>query len=128
MRSYAESFILIGPVLPGRNRKKGAHRDRQNKSARPGQAVWFQQRPHITLIDGPGNSPDLNPIENAWNWMKNQLQEKKVTSTSIPQLQAKIRNLWVTKMDDSEYLRGLVESMPRRLQAVLENGGNATKY
>ena len=27
----------------------------------------------------------------------------------------------------SDYLQALVESMPRRLQAVLENGGNATK-
>ena len=24
----------------------------------------------------PGNSPDLNPIENAWNCMKNKVQEK----------------------------------------------------
>ena len=23
----------------------------------------------------PGNSPDLNPIENAWSWMKKQLFE-----------------------------------------------------
>jgi hypothetical protein len=31
-------------------------------------------------------------------------------------------------MSDSDYLRSLVMSMPRRLQAVLEKGGNATKY
>lgn len=31
-------------------------------------------------------------------------------------------------MDDSDYLRTLVELMPRRLMAVVENGGNATKY
>jgi hypothetical protein len=27
--------------------------------------AWFNARPHITLIKWPGNSPDLNPIENA---------------------------------------------------------------
>jgi hypothetical protein len=36
--------------------------------------AWFNARPHITLIKCPGNSPDLNPIENTWNWMKYQLK------------------------------------------------------
>ena len=31
-------------------------------------------------------------------------------------------------MSDSDYLWNLVMSKPRRLQAVLEKGGNATKY
>ena len=35
---------------------------------------WFAERPEIKLIDWPGNSPDLNPIENVWSWMKNKLQ------------------------------------------------------
>jgi transposase len=30
-------------------------------------STWIQERRHITLIDWPGNSPDLNPIENAWS-------------------------------------------------------------
>jgi hypothetical protein len=31
-------------------------------------------------------------------------------------------------MDDSAYLRSLVESMPRRLQEVISRDGNTTKY
>ena len=65
-------------------------------------------------------------MENARSWMKDQLQDKKVTS--IPQLQAETRRLWVTRMDNCDYLKALVESMPRRLQAVVENSGNVTKY
>ena len=87
---------------------------------------WFRERPNITLIDWPGNSPDLNPIENCWAWMKAQLENCK--ATSIPLLKVEILRLWTLKMDDSQYLRNLVESMPRRLQAVLESSGNATKY
>ena len=49
-------------------------------------------------------------------------------ATSIPQLQAEILRLWTQKMEDSNYLWPLVESMPRRLQAVLEKNSNATKY
>ena len=51
-------------------------------------SAWFQQPPAIQLIDWPGNSPDLNPIENCWSWMKTQLQDCK--ATSIPELQCYI--------------------------------------
>jgi len=58
--------------------------------------------------------------------MKSQLQD--CQATSILQLEVEIKRLWVLKMSDSNYLRNLAVSMPRRLQAVLEKGGNATKY
>ena len=32
------------------------------------------------LPDWPGNSPDLNPIENLWSQMKNKQQDKRETS------------------------------------------------
>ena len=50
------------------------------------------------------------------------------TATSIPRLKVEIMRLWTLKMDDCQNLRNLVESMLRRLQAVLESSGNATKY
>ena len=87
---------------------------------------WFAERPEIKLIDWPGNSPDLNPIENVWSWMKNKLQDSK--ATNLPALQREITELWTLQMDNIDYLKTLVESMPRRLEAFIENGGNATKY
>ena len=88
--------------------------------------MHFAERPEIKLIDWPGNSPDLNPIENVWSWMKNKLQDSK--ATNLPALQREITELWTLQMDNIDYLKTLVESMPRRLEAIIENGGNATKY
>ena len=39
-----------------------------------------------------------------------------------------LKVLWCDRMADSEYLRSLVESMPRRMAEVIEKGGNMTKY
>jgi len=87
---------------------------------------WFEARPNITLIRWPGNSPDLNPIENVWSWMKRQLKE--APCTNLEQLKREILELWCQKMEDCEYLRNLVESMPRRLEEVIQREGAMTKY
>ena len=39
-----------------------------------------------------------------------------------------IKRLWVLRMEDSDYLKKLVESMPRRLAEVIERSGACTKY
>ncbi len=58
--------------------------------------------------------------------IREQLQDSK--ATSLPQLQQEIKFLWKLKMDDIQYLKNLVESMPRRLEAVILNEGNSIKF
>ncbi len=58
--------------------------------------------------------------------IREHLQDSK--ATSLPQLQQEIKFLWTLQMDDIQYLKNLVESMPRRLEAVILNEGNSTKY
>ena len=79
----------------------------------------------IRTIPWPGNSPDLNPIENAWAIMKTKLANERPTSRA--DMIAKIKRIWCLLMTP-EYFRALAESMPRRLAAVIANGGFTTKY
>ncbi|XP_011270941.1 hypothetical protein CAOG_09225 [Capsaspora owczarzaki ATCC 30864] len=39
-------------------------------------AKWFETN-QITVLDWPANSPDLNPIENAWNMVKNKIYQER---------------------------------------------------
>jgi hypothetical protein len=39
-----------------------------------------------------------------------------------------IKRLWIIKMDNSKYLKKLMDSMPRRLQEGIARQGASTKY
>jgi transposase len=71
-----------------------------------------------------GNSQDLNPIENVWSWMKSQLKDNNYKN--MEEWKIDTVRLWTLKMDDSQYLRNLVESIPRRLEEVILRGRGAT--
>jgi transposase len=79
------------------------------------------------VLDWPGNSPDLNPIENCWSFMKHKLKAEKFKTTSLPKLINAIKLMWVTDLPQ-QYFVNLAHSMPRRLRAVLDNKGQMTKY
>ena len=78
----------------------------------------------VDVLDWPGNSPDLNPIENCWKVMKDRVREAR--ATSLPSLMDVIRRVWQGM--DLEYYRKLADSMPTRLQAVIRARGEMTGY
>lgn len=80
----------------------------------------------IQILDWPGNSPDLNPIENLWAMLKERM--KKHSLTTKQQLISKLQHYWVHDEGIQNSLRNLIESMPRRLEAVIAVKGGNTKY
>ncbi len=69
-------------------------------------------------------SPDLKPIEHLWGILKRKMEERKVSN--IHQLRDVIMEEW--KRTQVATCEALVNSMPKRVKAVLENNGGHTEY
>lgn len=72
----------------------------------------------------PPQSPDLNPIENLWEHLDRQIRKHNIQNKN--QLKAILREEW--QNISSDITENLVNSIPRRLQAVVEAKGFPTKY
>jgi len=86
---------------------------------------WLRDNRIQVIGPWPGNSPDLNPIENAWDHLKTKLEELK--PSSITDLKMKINEVWENHFS-VDYCKSLIHSMPRRIAAVLKQGGGLSKY
>lgn len=75
-------------------------------------------------LDHPPQSPDLNPIEHLWEYLDRQIRKRTITNKDM--LKSVIMDEW-SKIP-SEVTATLIESMPRRLQAVINAKGKHTKY
>jgi len=81
----------------------------------------------VEVLPWPGNSPDLNPIENVWANIKLRLREAPEI-TSEAQLKERLRNIWENDPDLITIVQNCIQSMPDRVAAVIAAGGGATKY
>ncbi len=86
---------------------------------------WLAESRIELIKDWPGNSPDLNVIENCWVLLKSKVALKYPKNET--ELKAAIVDVW-TREISVEYCQKLVESMPKRIQAVLANKGHSIKY
>ena len=80
----------------------------------------------ITSLPWPAQSPDLNPIENLWDELDRKVRKHKPLPKNQDDLWQILQNEWL-KLDESIY-KNLVDSMPRRIAAVIEDKGIPTKY
>jgi transposase len=72
----------------------------------------------------PPNSPDLNPIENIWAWMKHQITRRYKYITSQKEMRRIVLEMWA-EFKDTQW-DGLIASMPERIKAVIKAKGGLT--
>ena len=86
---------------------------------------WFEQH-QMTVMEWPAQSPDLNPIEHLWHHLKRRLADYKTPPKGILELWERAEQEW--NKIPADICRNLVESMPRRIAAVIKAKGGHTKY
>jgi len=86
---------------------------------------WFEDN-NIQVLQWPAQSPDMNPIEHLWHHLKSQLQKYDLPPKGVHELWERVVKEW----DEipPEVCQRLIESMPRRIQAVIRAKGGHTKY
>jgi transposase len=77
-----------------------------------------------TVENWPSSSPDINPIENIWSMMKTDMNKKR--TYDIDQLRDNIIESW--NNIPQKYINNCIESMPKRLELVIENKGGKIAY
>lgn len=86
--------------------------------------AWQESR-SLVKLEWPANSPDLNPIENVWRLLKDDVQLRH-RPKNVEQMKAALEVAW--KGIPAEKLESLVSSMPERIKAVLQAKGGSTHW
>jgi hypothetical protein len=84
----------------------------------------FFKEKKVEVLEWVPQSPDLNPIEHLWDYVKREV--KKTPCSNRSELMLQISAAWDNI--GTEVTQKLVESIPRRLQAVIDAKGGSTRY
>lgn len=87
--------------------------------------AWFAAHPQIRCMEWPVKSPDLNLIENvwakmAWNWPDGGFANRQ-------EIFMEAENRW-NELRGIDYVDNLYNSMTKRMNEVINNGGNWCSY
>ncbi|CCE34690.1 uncharacterized protein CPUR_08626 [Claviceps purpurea 20.1] len=87
----------------------------------------------VSPLEWPPYSPGLNPIENLWSCLKQQIFQRdpkmthmKRSQDALDDLEKIATNVWAEL--EMTLVNGLIDSVPRRLQAVIDSHGRYTSY
>src|SRR5690606_21825087 len=87
--------------------------------------IAYLREHHINLLkDHPPSSPDLNPIEHVWAYIKRSMDTKNIKNAQ--DLFARVKKEWDAM--PISFLGNLISSMPNRIEAVREAEGGNTNY
>ena len=123
----AEGYVShIAPLMEGFFRLRKDRNPIVMQDNAPGhsakETIEYFEELGVCIMAWPVFSPDLNPIESVWNWMKDWIEEKYGDQYMTPTiLRGVVRDAWDAVPED--FLNGLIESMPARCQAVIDAQG-----
>lgn len=72
----------------------------------------------------PPQSPDVNPIEHLWDELERRIRTRKISNKV--ELKQALQEEWL--LIEEKVTQNLVESMQRRLKAIIKSKGYPTKY
>lgn len=81
---------------------------------------------NIPLLPWPGNSPDLNPIENIWSIVKRKMSKVRVTTRT--QLIERLIEVWVHDGDIKFTAKNAIMNISKRIAEIFKAKGKRTKY
>lgn len=87
---------------------------------------WIETNKVKILKDWPSQSPDLNPIEHLWNQLEIRIRKRPNKFKNNDELETALREEW-NQIPRNIYMN-LIESMPKRIEAVISNNGWPTRY
>ena len=86
----------------------------------------YLEQESIQRMDWPARSPDLNPIEHVWDMLQVGLSAQEHAPSTLEELGNDLVQQWNRIPQDS--ISHLIQSFPRRCQAVLDARGGHTRY
>ncbi len=111
-----EPWLQENPTFSFQQDNAAVHGSKETKA-------WLAAHkiPHISW---PARSPDLNPIEHVWTWMKSHLYEARGPNTErLVGLQLKAAILEAWEAVPEAFLQSLLASMPNRIADVIRMEG-----
>lgn len=84
---------------------------------------WLEMHNIDVMDDWPPKGPDMNPVENVWAELVRRTRNDATNRTQL------FENVYATFLQlGNPYFDKLIESMPRRIEKVIQANGGWTKY